>query len=125
MAKVTGFIADRLNLYGSFSKVFISSLLAKYIENVEFSNQDLDYGALTAKGVSRIILKANEVNKLLSESSLLLWEGSLSEVKMEVNLSEYLVVLTVQNASLTFFPNNYCFYMSQLEEKKFQQPEVL
>jgi hypothetical protein len=34
MAKVTGFIADRLNLYGSFSKVLFSSLLTQYIENV-------------------------------------------------------------------------------------------
>jgi hypothetical protein len=53
-----------------------------------------------------------------------LWEGLLVEAKMEVNLAEYLVRLTVQKMSLIFFPNNYCLFTSSEEERKFRQPEV-
>lgn len=34
MAKVTGFIADRLNLYGSFANIMFTNILAPYLENV-------------------------------------------------------------------------------------------
>lgn len=34
MAKVTGFIAERLNLYGSFANVLFTNLISPYIENV-------------------------------------------------------------------------------------------
>lgn len=85
----------------------------------------MDYGALTAKGLKKIVLNANEVNKLLAESQLLLWEGLLLDTKLEVNLAEYRVVLTVQNLSLTFYPNNYCFSMSREEEKKFAKQQVV
>lgn len=37
MAKVTGFIADRLNLYGSFANVMFNNVLAPYFENVDLS----------------------------------------------------------------------------------------
>ena len=55
---------------------------------------------------------------MLGESSLLLWEGVLEKVKLEINLAECLIICSVDEVALSFLPNNYCFYVSTQEEKK-------
>lgn len=55
---------------------------------------------------------------MLGESSLLVWEGVLENVKVEINLAECLIICSVDEVTLSFLPNNYCFYMSTQEEKK-------